>query len=236
MRRVAGTAGLLFAVVLTMIACGGGAGDQPAAPETEASTTGAAAAPNTLPEQGPLPAGEYRTETFEPAFSFEVGEGWEVAGPEAQDILGITQGGDSFLGFARPEEVFDPKNPAEREEAPAPETVDGWVAWYKENPYLEASETEPATVGGANGVRLDATVTSAPQDYPQECGAPCVPAFPTSGPEIDFYLGDREEDFVLEVGGEPVLVSITAPEDEFDEFLPKAQEVLDTVEWETESE
>lgn len=222
--------GLLAAAVLTMTACGGG-DDRSAALETEASTTETAAAPRTLPEQGPLPAGEYETRAFEPAFSFIVGEGWEVDGPELQDIVGIVYGGDSFLGFARPEKVFDSSKPAEQKEIPAPETVDEWVAWYRENPYLDLSKPEPVTVGSASGVRFDATVTGSPKDYPEECGeAPCVPAFPG----VAFYLGEREEELVLEVGGETVIVGIAAPAEKLEDFAPKAQEVLDTVRWKAE--
>ena len=59
-----------------------------------------------------------------------------------------------------------------------------------------------------------------------------IPGGPT---EIDFYLGDREEDYLLEVGGEVVSISITATEEEFDGFRPGARKVLDTVEWEVGS-
>ena len=35
----------------------------------------------------------------------------------------------------------------------------------------------------------------------------------------------------MDVGGETVLIDVSAPADKFDEFLPKAQKVLDSVEW-----
>ena len=35
----------------------------------------------------------------------------------------------------------------------------------------------------------------------------------------------------MDVGGETVLIDVFAPADSFDEFLPKAQKVLDSVEW-----
>jgi hypothetical protein len=35
----------------------------------------------------------------------------------------------------------------------------------------------------------------------------------------------------VDVGGETVVIDVAAPADKFDEFLPKAQKVLDSVEW-----
>ncbi len=51
------------------------------------------AKPRPLPEDTrELDPGTYRTEEFEPAFSFRVGEGWSTAQPEAYDLLLITHG------------------------------------------------------------------------------------------------------------------------------------------------
>jgi hypothetical protein len=35
----------------------------------------------------------------------------------------------------------------------------------------------------------------------------------------------------VDVGGETVVIDVAAPADKFDQFLPKVQKVLDTVEW-----
>jgi hypothetical protein len=239
MRRVNGILGLLATAVLTMTACGGGGGgvdDRSAAPQTEASTTETAAAPGTLPEQeGPLPAGEYETRAFEPAFSFTVGEGWKVYFPYLPDVLTIVQGtqGSWEVSFSTPKEVFDPSKPAEEVAIPAPETVDGWVAWLQEHPNLDAGVPVPATVGGVSGAQLDVAVSSIPRDYPQYCPAPCVPGWRLSEPvtAFTFFSGDKGRIVVLDVEGEMVIVNAEAPEDEFEEFLPEAQKVLDTVEW-----
>lgn len=178
----------------------------------------------------------YVTDEFEPAFSFRVGEGWTSSVPsERQEFLGITYGGDSFLSFSNPDQVFDPEEPAAQKGVPAPDTIDGWVAWHEQNPYLEVTEPEPASVGGATGVRFNARLTSIPENYPPGCGEPCVPAYPVGDTQLDFFPGDRERNIVLEVGDQTVIVTITAPADKFEEFVPKAQEVLDTVEWEATS-
>src|SRR4028118_394512 len=72
--------------VLAAVACG--------ASEEEAK-------PRPLPDETrKLSPGTYRTEEFEPAFSFRVGEGWSTALPEAYDLLIITRGDDGrALGF-----------------------------------------------------------------------------------------------------------------------------------------
>jgi hypothetical protein len=200
------------------------------------TTVAAAEAAGTLPDQGPLPAGEYETEVFEPAFSFRVGEGWDVPFPDLPDVvvLGVegTQGASS-VGFATPEEVFDPSKPAEQVAVPAPETADGWVAWLQEHPSLDAEEPVSTSVGGVEGTQLDVAVASVPEDYPEVCGEPCVPGWRVSDPAtaFDFFPGEKGRIAVLEVEGEPVLVTTSAPEEEFEGFLPEAQEVLDTVEW-----
>ncbi len=50
------------------------------------------AKPRLLPDETrKLGPGAYRTEEFEPAFSFRVGEGWSTAQPEVYDILLIAR-------------------------------------------------------------------------------------------------------------------------------------------------
>jgi hypothetical protein len=61
---------------------------------------------------------------------------------------------------------------------------------------------------------------------------PCVPAWPASvGGGFAFLSGFKDRLIALDVEGETVIIAAEASEGEFEEFLPKAQEVLDTVEW-----
>jgi hypothetical protein len=145
-------------------------------------------------------------------------------------------GGGSALSFSAPKEVFDPGKLPKEVAIPAPETADGWVAWIREHPSFDAGEPSPTSVGGVSGTQLDVTVSPSaiPRDYPEEaCPEPCVPGWPASGPATayDFLAGSKVRIAVLEVEGEPVLVTAEAAEDEFEGFLPEAQQVLDTVEW-----
>lgn len=220
---------MLLAAIFAAVACGGsgqGGGDQ----SNSSETTGNASSPRTLPEQEPLSAGKYRTKTFEPEFSFEVGEGWEVAG-QFDESASIARGGDTFLSFSSPRKVYDSKEPGDQREIAAPETVDEWVAWYRANPHLDFAKLEPVTLGDASGVRFETTVTSAPDKATDDCGVPCVPGYPIGPTAVVFYLEDQQLNYVLKVGDETLDINIAAPPDQLEAFLPEAQKVLDTVEW-----
>ena len=121
--------------VLAVGACG--------APDEEAK-------PRPLPEElRELGPGTYRTEEFEPAFSFRVGEGWSVEAPEAYDVLRITQGHeDGGLGFVNLEgaRFFKPTNTGTMYMTDVPKDV---VGWFREHPYLETQGTDPVKVGGS---------------------------------------------------------------------------------------
>ena len=235
MRRVVVILGLL-ATVLPTIACGTNGSDGSATHKTEASTTGTAVASGALPEEGPIPAGEYETEGFEPAFSFRVGTGWQVFQISDAVIL-FREEDDMQLSFSRIEVVFDPSSPSEEIPKPAPESVDGWITWLREHPNLETTEPVPTTLGSVSGKRIDTVLSSIPRDYPEGCSVPCVPAYSTGEREgiSDFVSGYRGRYIFIDVEGETVMVNVEAPEENFAEAITKAQQVLDTVEWEAES-
>ncbi len=144
-------------------------------------------------------------------------------------------GGSSNLIFANPEKVFDPTNRSEQKEVPAPKSADEWISWFQNHPNLEASEPVPVSVGGVPGVRIDITATSIPENYAEYCGGqPCVPLFPTGATHmVSFapHVGFKNRIVVVDVKGKPVVVDVSAPADKFDEFLLKAEKVLDTVKW-----
>jgi uncharacterized protein YjbI with pentapeptide repeats len=181
-------------------------------------------------EGATMPDGAINAGRFEPGLSLNVSDGWRLAQPVMTNKLLIKGPDGGCLIFrASPQHVFDPSNPNEREEVPAPENADEWVSWFQKHPNLDTSEPVRVSVGGASGVRVDVAATSAPENYPRDyCGAqPCVPLFP----ENVSYSERKSRYVIVDVGGEPVVIDIDAPADKFDEFLPKAQKVLDTVEW-----
>jgi uncharacterized protein YjbI with pentapeptide repeats len=177
-----------------------------------------------------------RDRVFEPAFRFEVGQKWEFAAAGTIDQVFIQTGpnGGQLL-FTNPHRVFDPSNLSAPKELPAPENTAKWVAWFQRHPNLNTSKLAPESVGNASGKRIDVTLTSTPENYPQDIcgeGSPCVPLYLLSEKSsIASYDGWKDRFVIVDVGGETVLINVSAPKDKFDKFLPKAQKVLDSVEW-----
>ncbi len=209
-------------VVFALNACGGGGGRGEAAEQEEAET-------RTIPEPGKsLAAGKYATKVFDPALSFTVGDGWIAIIPEASDVVAIGKRDVPVsVGAVNVEEVFDPSQP--NETVPAP---DDMLAWLQEHPRLDAEEPSRVSVGGVEGQQFDA-ITAEPVEA-EVCAEPCAPLFAFGGGN-DFWLGESEKyRFIVldDVEGETVVIFFGGPAVEFEELLPKAQKVIDTVEWE----
>jgi hypothetical protein len=119
----------------------------------------------------------------------------------------------------------------EQKEVPAPDNADGWASWFQNHPNLDTtSKPVPMSVGGKPGVRIDVTT---PVTTPENCrGVPCVLLFSAGGAYIVSYGGTKDRFVIVDdVEGKTVVIHISAPAGKFDEFLPKAQKVLDAVEW-----
>ncbi len=217
---------LVLAVLLAFYGCG----QSSPAPEESAKQD---AKTREVPDYGELRPGKYRTGKFEPAFSFEIGsKGWVLGGSEERTLLEMRRGvAGPLVAFLNAEQVFNPSKVRELDRMPAPEDM---VAWLQRHPYLETGKRTPSSVGGVAGTRLDAIVASVPAT---ECGGNCLGLFTTRDGDYDWvvYEEERLRFVVLEdVGGERVVIAAEAPAKDFERFLPKVQEVLDTVEWEEE--
>jgi uncharacterized protein YjbI with pentapeptide repeats len=188
------------------------------------------------------PDREYVTDeyAFEPTFRFEaprVGEyHWQTwSRPETAEEIFIAEisPAGSFITFSRPHHVFDPSNPSEPKEVPAPQEVDEWVSWFQSHPNLDASMYPvPVMVGGEPGMQIDTTVSSKPKNYPQDlCDKPCVLLYPSGESSIGAFVGERDRFVIVDVGGEPVVINVDGRPGKLNEFIPDAQKVLDSVEW-----
>jgi hypothetical protein len=248
--RQALRAGILMMLILLVMSCGGG----PAKEEA-----GARKLPEAI-EVKCFPAGEYVSDEFRPAMSFRLGKGWcnwveahPAPGPgEGQEVrnnlvlfYNTPEGkGVGVLDFIVDPKVYKMVSSYEAKLEPTPKDM---VAWLQQNPYLDTEKPEPATVGGAKGVRLDAVPSPVPNDY-LACGEPCLPLFENAKHPGLFFALEYAADgpgayrpgqptyktrlIVLDdVAGETVTIGLTATEPKFDEFLLKGQKVLDTVEW-----
>ena len=188
--------------------------------------------------------GRYADRWFEPAVSFEVGEGWYIAKADdpltlSYDHILVTGPKGGKLNFTNPGVVFDPSNPSEPKELPGPENADEWVSWFQNHPNLDTSKPVPVSVGGVSGKKIDVTYSSTSENYPRDfCSQDtCIPLYKgstsgsTSETVILSYEGFKDRFVIANVEGETVIIDAGAPEGKFDEFLPKAQKVLDSVEW-----
>jgi hypothetical protein len=203
---------LVTLVVLAMSACGGGGSAQEQAK------------PRPLPENNvTLRPGEYRSEEFKPSLSFRVGKGWKNVGPQLPDKLSISiggGGGDPLLIFRNLQKVFKPGTDTA---VKAPKDM---VGWFQHHPYLKTTKPEPVRVGGVKGQQFDWVVA---EDSPYGT----VNTFKYSdGFDVSARKGFKYRAIVLEdVKGETVTIGVGSLASEFDEFLPEAQKVLDTVKW-----
>jgi hypothetical protein len=224
-RRALGLGLLAMLAVLVLSACGG--------VEREAEV-------RHLPEEAKaLQPGEYRTEEFEPSFSFRVGKGWKNDPPEAFDILLLGQETSGF-GAVNVQRVYEPSKSGTPIVVNAPKDL---VGWLEHHPYLKTSDPEPVSVGGVEGLQVDVAVAKdLPEDYhsgacssiadPEEC----VDLFSVSTPSHSpVFVSERRKLRLIvlqnELSGETVALGYASRPTHFDEFAPEAQKVTDTIEW-----
>src|SRR5829696_6831728 len=208
-------------LVLALSACGGGGSAQEEAK----------ARPLPLyPTENALRPGEYHSVKFNPPLSFEVGKGWSNTANQLSDYIELGQQGEiGNLTFANVKEVFKPGTTNVVE---APKDL---VGWLQHHPYLKTSKPQPVTVGGVKGEQFEVLVEGLPKDYSvdPEC-SDCVDIAPLSNDQeaAIFQEVNKRKVIVLEdVKGDTVMIWFAAPPDEFDEFAPEAQKVVDSVKW-----
>src|SRR5215211_5367334 len=215
---------LVVLVVLALSACGGDEKKAKARP---------------LPEdEKALRPGTYRSEEFKPSLSFHVGKGWSsppLEASEASDDLEIAREQTAGLGYFNVQDVYKPTRTGSAIVVDAPKDM---VGWLQQHPYLQTSRPEPVRVGGVKGLQFDVVLGDLPQTYSGTCtsivGNPnCVDLGRLStGEPILLVEGDKAGVIVLEdLEGETVTIGFFSPASEFEEFVPEAQKVIDTVKW-----
>lgn len=238
--------------VMALVAAACGAEDEPApsrpiqAGPTTTAGSGGAGAPQAL-APGPLAPGTYETVKFRPKLSFRVGKDWGLLGDNENGIalapkFDPATGPERQLSITAVKWVFDEplltdqelNANRERHIRPAPRDLLGWL---RANPNLKLGPSRPTRLGGVRGVQFDVTVKDIPG--PSNCpqfGGPhhCVLLFPiTRGGAEPIELvevgGSPSRYTVVEVEGQPLVVSVGAPASQFKAFLAQADQVLETV-------
>ncbi len=219
--------GMLTMVMLALSACGGGSSAQ----EEQAHKVHHIPEDSQVYEGKPLPAGRYETEEFRPAMSFSLSKGWSRGGRELRDIWDLQdlQNDAFWVVFVSAEEVWDPNGSDGLKLAPAPEDM---VAWLQANPHMKTEEPKPTSVGGEKGVQFDAIVTGA-VETPLCPGCVDLPLFRYSdGESAGVEKGEKIRFIVVDdVEGETVTIFVESTPEGFEEFLSKAEQVIDSVKW-----
>ncbi|MCW2543295.1 MAG: hypothetical protein JWM40_847 [Frankiales bacterium] len=176
-------------LLLSLSACGYGS-PKASGPTATPPSSPTAAAP-TLPPcphggeglcLGPLAAGTYTTQYFQPAITYTVPRGWDseedqpgnfLLIPPGGDLPGVDEGTSDFLGIyssvAAPDGCKD---------APAPGvgmTAAAVSDWLTRDPSLVVTAKHPVTVGGLTGVVMDLAVSARAKPCPYSNGKPIAP-------------------------------------------------------------
>jgi hypothetical protein len=185
--------------------------------------------PRPLPEDTQtLNPGTYRSEKFEPSFSFTLGDGWTNLPLEKTDTLFLTWGQTWGLRFFKPQQVYKPN-----EDYGVVDVPKDLIGWLRRHPHLRTSTPEPVTVGGVDGERTDVSVVGLPEDHIGSCGPDCLDVFRLGdGSTLGMMNGHRVRHTVLEdIEGETVIIGFGGAPDGFDVLAAETQKVIDSVEW-----
>jgi hypothetical protein len=210
--------GLLATLLVLAVSACGGAGVQEEAKG------------RSLPQdRGALRPGRYHSVKFEPPLSFKVSKGWINSGVELPAFIQLGyEGFNQRLTFANVKEVY---KPGTTNVVDAPKDL---VGWLQHHPLLKTSKPQPVTVGGVKGEQFDVLVEDLPKNYSGLSCSDCVDIAPLSNDQAAAFFREEKERKVIvleDLKGDTVMIWFAATPDEFDEFAPRAQKVLDSVEW-----
>jgi hypothetical protein len=218
---------LVTLVVFALCACsgagaGGGGEEQPKAKEE--------AEGRPLPKDPQaLSPGQYHSVKFKPSLSFKVSKGWINSGVELPAFIQLGyEGFNQRLTFANVKEVY---KPGTTNVVGAPKDL---VGWLQRHPLLKTSKPQPVTVGGVKGEQFDVLVEDLPKDYSGLSCSDCVDIAPLSNDQAAAFFREEKTRKVIvleDVKGDTVMIWFAATPDEFDEFAPEAQKVVESVKW-----
>jgi hypothetical protein len=166
------------------------------------------------------------TKRFVPTVSLVPGAGWRAI-LDAVGSFTLDEGDPPGLRFVRVSAVFDPVSQRVIE---LPKDLEAWIL---ANPLLQVRSPVPVSIGGIEGIQIDAEVAKAP-NVPYEmrgrfCPVPgCVGLF-VAGTIIDGSVGSMFRFILMDVGGQRLMIEIDSLGSDWATFLRRAQAVLSTV-------
>jgi hypothetical protein len=228
-RRVA------YAFLVLLTACSGGGIDRPEAATPAAEPTVSAittAAESSCPPRvcdGPLPPGDYLSESLGVTLTFRVDDGW-IGGADIPDegffLQDRTARAPAAMSVMRfPGDVFtDPCAVGSTEPVSG---ADALVMWLEDHDSLEVNQVTPTEVAGRPATQVDATTT-----VPAACPDPVVFLWPLPvSREFHFNDGETVRLLVVDLERFSMVVVLEAfPGADPTEFFARAQAVLDTME------
>ena len=180
-------------------------------------TPSSTAAPSPLalcaitPNPCPIAAGTYSSAPFIVPFLFTVGDGWtdDRAWPHGGEIAlptGAVQWATAVSARARNVSA----TPAD------------FIAFLRKTKGFTVSQPTPVTIDGVSGQQVDVLTNKAAVSG----------LFSIEEDAFNVNAGERFRFFVLDKGGETVILTIDAfKAKQFDEFAGQAQPVIDSIKW-----
>ncbi len=230
---------VLVLLSIVLVATNRGGGSTPTT--TTSNPTTSTTAPTTttsrpavaFPALGPLPAGSYSSSKFKPPVLFQVGDGWTSKG-ESSDLLevGRVDQLNRQISVVRVQRVYRPEKfnadpNGANSEATALKAVDrapeDLARWLQSLPSTARSEIRDVTVGNLRGREVDVSLAGVNYD---SCAAQCLLLFqlepsPPDNSTRAFirFRGQKVRFQIFDVGAAKVVVTLSAPAGEFDDFM-----------------
>ncbi len=204
------------------------AGPTPTGKTAAGPTPTGTAAAGAQPLPGSLSPGTWRSEAFQPPFTFTTHFGNWSEVDRGPTFIVLHTHNDQYVLLASPGRVLDQRDPTKADPWPK-----DYTAWVLAHPGIEAVGTpRPVNVGGVKGTEVEARVVDAPV-CPYGFAERCWRLTPSDDPGEN-YTVDLDEAFrliSLRVNGRPVFIEYDDHHSIDPAFAAAAEEVIHSLDW-----
>ena len=218
-----------FVLLLAVSACGCSSAPR-AIPPATTSPAAPSASPVASPTQapcgnpeggnclGPLAAGTYTTQIFDPAITYTVPVGWDneedtignfLLIPPAGNLPGVNAGTSDFVGVYR--SVGAPNGCKEGTAPGVASTAAAVTAWISHDPSLVVTGRHAVRIGGLSGTVMDLVVSPRAKPCPYSNGTPVAPYITgvgSSGLDHNTGPGQKTRIYLLDHGGNALAIEV----------------------------